>query len=490
MSADEHDLSGKTVRGIAWVSIGRVAAQLVQTVTVIALMRLLTPEDFGVMAMVIVFTGLATAVCSLGFSMALVQAPEASPELLDTAFWTVLAISVLAAGLMVLAAPAIESYYREPALAGFTVWMALHPLAANLNLVPRSILRRQMRFGAASAAEVAGLVIGSGGAVILAFRGAGAFSLVFQLVVSHAVTALVGTVIVGWYPRLRWSRTSAASLWSYGRAVTGFDLFSQAEVQMAPFLIGRYLGDTAVGFYTRGFSLLVGPVRLLGDTIWQVMLSALSLIQNDLERVRNAFSRAVALMIFVLAPAMVGMALVADALVPLVLGDQWMELIPVVQAMAIAALLNSAISATYWLHTSQNTTGPMFSFGVVRFVVVALFVGGALPSASIVTVAWAFAASQAVLLVLAYRLTRGLFDIGLLDLLRAVRGGLATSVAMGLVVWSVRPLLGEVSMGIDLGIRILVGVVAYVVLGAVLARQEVRELRDIAARFGVGSARA
>ena len=114
MSADERDLSGKTVRGIAWVSIGRVAAQLVQTVTVIALMRLLTPEDFGVMAMVIVFTGLATAVCSLGFSMALVQAPEASPELLDTAFWTVLAISVLAAGLMVLAAPAIESYYEPP----------------------------------------------------------------------------------------------------------------------------------------------------------------------------------------------------------------------------------------------------------------------------------------------------------------------------------------------------------------------------------------
>ena len=489
MSADERDLSGKTVRSIAWVGMGRVAAQLVQTATVIALMRLLTPEDFGVMAMVIVFTGLATAVCSLGFSMALVQAPEASPELLDTAFWTVLAISVLAAGLIVLAAPAIESYYREPTMGGFIVWMALHPLAGNLNLVPRSILRRQMRFGAASAAEVAGLVIGSGGAVILAFRGAGAYSLVFQLVASHGATALVGTVIVGYYPRLRWSRTSAASLWSYGRAVTGFELFSLAEVQMAPFLIGRYLGDTAVGFYTRGFSLLLGPVRLLGDTIWQVMLSALSLIQDDLERVRSAFSRAVALMIFVLAPAMVGTALVADTLVPLVLGDQWVELIPVVQVMTIAALLNSAITATYWLHTSQNTTGPLFSFGVVQFVVVALFVGGALPSASIVTVAWAFAASQAVLLVLAYRLTRGLFDIGLLNLLRAVRGGLAAAVAMGLVVWSVRPLLGEVSVGIDLAIRILVGVVVYVVLAAVLARQEVRELRAIAARFGVGSAR-
>ena len=153
MPPEEGDLSGKTVRSIAWVEMGRVAAQLVQTVTVIALMRLLTPEDFGVMAMVIVFTGLATAVCSLGFSMALVQAPEASPELLDTAFWTVLAISVLAAGLIVLAAPAIESYYREPTMGEFIVWMALHPLAGNLNLVPRSILRRQMRFGAASAAR-------------------------------------------------------------------------------------------------------------------------------------------------------------------------------------------------------------------------------------------------------------------------------------------------------------------------------------------------
>ena len=94
--------------------------------------------------------------------------------------------------------------------------------------------------------------------------------------------------------------------------------------------------------------------------------------------------------------------------------------------------------------------------------------------------AWAFAASQAVLLVLAYRLTRVLFDIGILDLFGAVRGGLAAAVAMGLVVWSVRPLLEEVPMGIDLGVRILVGVVVYVVLGAVLARQEVRELRDIA----------
>ena len=179
-------------------------------------MRLLTPADFGVMAMVIVFTGLVTALSSLGFSMAIVQAPEASPELLDTAFWSVLATSVLAAGLVVLGAPAIESYYREPTLAGFTVWMALHPVATNLNMVPPSILRRQMRFGAASAAEVAGLVIGSGGAVILAIRGAGALSLVFQLVVSLAVTALVGTAIVGWYPRLRWSRASAGSLWAYG----------------------------------------------------------------------------------------------------------------------------------------------------------------------------------------------------------------------------------------------------------------------------------
>ena len=470
--------------------MGRVAAQLVQTVTVIALMRLLTPEDFGVMAMVIVFTGLATILSSLGFAMAIVQAPEASPELLDTAFWSVLAISALVAGLLVLAAPAIASYYREPTLAGFTVWMALHPLATNLNVVPRSILRRQMRFGAASAAEVAGLVIGSGGAVILAFRGAGAFSLVFQLVVSLVVTALVGTAIVGWYPRFRWSRASATSLCAYGWAVTGFDLSSQLEGQLAPVLIGRYLGNTAVGFYTRGFSMLLGPVRLLGDTIWQVMLSALSLIQDDLERVRSAFSRAVALMIFVLAPAMVGTALVADALVPLVLGDQWVALIPVVQAMTVAALLSSAIGATYWLHTSLNTTGQLFSFGIVRFVVVALFVGGALPSGSIVTVAWAFAASQAVLLVLAYRLTRVLFDTGILDLFGAVRGGLAAAAAMGLVVWSVRPLLGEFPIGVDLGIRILVGVVAYVVLGAVLARQEVRELRDIVARFGVGSARA
>ena len=86
MPAEEGDLSGATVRGIAWVSIGRVAAQLVQTVTVIALMRLLTPEDFGVMAMVIVFTGLATVVSSMGFSMGIIQAPEASPELLETAF--------------------------------------------------------------------------------------------------------------------------------------------------------------------------------------------------------------------------------------------------------------------------------------------------------------------------------------------------------------------------------------------------------------------
>ena len=489
MPTEEGGLRGATVRGIAWVSIGRVAAQLVQTVTVIALMRLLTPEDFGLMAMVIVFTALATVLSSLGFSMAIVQAPEASPELLDTAFWSVLAISVLAAGLVLLAAPAIESYYREPTLAGFTVWMALHPLAANLNVVPRSILRRQMRFGAAPAAEVAGLVIGSGGAVILALRGAGAFSLVFQLVASHAVTALVGAGLVRWWPRLRWSRASAASLWAYGWAVTGFDLFSQLEAQLAPFLIGRYLGNTAVGFYTRGFSLLLGPVRLLGDTIWQVMLSALSLIQDDLERVRSAFSRAVALMTFVLAPAMVGTALVADALVPFALGDQWMELIPVVQAMTVAALLSSAIGATYWLHTSLNTTRELFSFGVVRFVVVALFVGGALLSGSIVTVAWAFAASQGVLLVLAYRLIRRLFDVGLLDLLGAVRGGLAAAAAMGLVVWSVRPLLGEVPMGIDLGIRILVGVVAYVIFGAVLARREVRELRDIATRSGVGSAR-
>jgi PST family polysaccharide transporter len=368
--------------------------------------------------------------------------------------------------------------------------MALHPLAANLNLVPRSILRRQMRFGAASVAEVAGLVIGSGGAVILAFRGAGAFSLVFQLVASHTVTALVGTVMAGWYPRFRWSRASASSLWAYGWAVTGFDVSTQLEGQLAPFLIGRFLGNTAVGFYTRGYSLILGPVRLLGDTIWQVMLSALSLIQDDLERVRSAFSRAVALLIFVLAPAMVGTALVADALVPFVLGDQWVDLIPVVQAMTVAGLLSSAIGATYWLHTSLNTTGRLFSFGVVRFIVVALFVGGALLSGSIVTVAWAFAASQAVLLVLAYRLTRWLFDIGLLDLFVAVRGGVASSVAMGLVVWSVRPLLGEVSVGIDLGVRILVGVVVYVALGSVLARKEVRELRDMAARFGVGSTRA
>ena len=440
--------------------------------------------------MVIVFTGLLTVLSSMSFSMAIVQGPEPSPELLDTAFWSVLAISVLAAGLVVLAAPAIESYYREPTLVGFTVWMAMHPVAANLNLVPRSILRRQMRFGAASAAEVAGLVVGSGGAVILALRGAGAFSLVFQLVVSQAVTALVGTAIVGWFPRLRWSRSSAASLWAYGWPVTGFEAFSQLEVQLAPFLIGRYLGNTAVGFYSRAFSLLLGPVRLLGDTIWQVMLSALSLIQDDLERVRRAFSRAVALLIFVLAPAMVGTALVADALVPLVLGDQWVELIPVVQAMTMAGLLTSAISATYWVHTSQNTTGQLFSFGVVRFVVVALFVGGALPSGSIATVAWAFAASQAVLLIFAYRVTGRLFDIGLLDLFGAVRGGLAATAAMGLVVWAVGPLLAEVHMAIDLGVRILVGVVVYAAFASLLARREVRELRDIAARFGVGSQRA
>ena len=340
---------------------GRVIAQLLGMVI---LARLLSPSDFGVVAMAWLVTGFADIFHNLGTKAAVIQRRELPSALLDSVFWLNAGFGLAIAALIALLAPLIAVAMREPKLTGVLWLLALAFPIGSLGLVQQGLLERASRFRSVALIECGAAFAGLATGVLAALAGWGVYSLVSQVVVAWIVVTAGLWVASTWRPAWRCSLAPIREIAGFSGSLVGFSIVNYFARNIDTVLIGRFLGATELGYYNLAYRLMVWPLQNVSGAAARALFPALSSLQDHKQRLRRAYVRAAAAVFFLTAPLTLGLFVLREPFVLALMGERWLKVADLLFWLAPVSMVHSVGKTASWLYLSTGRTDLMFKFAV------------------------------------------------------------------------------------------------------------------------------
>jgi O-antigen/teichoic acid export membrane protein len=333
------NLRSKTLYALLWSFFESVGLQAVRFVIGIILARLLLPEQFGLIAMLMIFMAVAQSFLDSGFGAALIQKKDSTQ--LDTCsiFYFNILVGIVATGLLCLLAPLIAAFYMQPILTPLTQALSLTILINSFGLIQGVILTKQINFKTQTKVSlIAALLSGTIG-IIMAITGYGVWSLVVQQIASSLLRTIFLWFLSPWRPELIFSIKSLREMFGFGSRLLASGLLNQIFDNIYYIVIGKLFSPAALGFFSRAHTIQALPSHTLGQMVARVTFPVFSTIQDDPERLRKGFQKALTTLILVQFPIMIGLAIVSRPLVLILLTDTWTGCINYLQLLCLAGLL-------------------------------------------------------------------------------------------------------------------------------------------------------
>lgn len=443
------------------------------------LAHLLTPVEFGLVAMVTVFTSFVGVFTDAGFRAALVQRQELTEDHLSSVFWTNLAVGIALTGLAVLAAPQVAAFYEEPILRPLTMLIGVNFLIGAFPVVHLAMVQREMDFRALGMVEIMAVLTAGAVAIPMALSGFGVWSLAAQMLV-YAFAFAVGLWIVhGWRPRRRFVSRAVGDLLGFSGNLLGFNVFNYWIRTADDLLVGKFVGSAGLGVYTRAYATMLLPTGDISGIVGQAMFPALSRIQDDLERVKAVYLQANRVIGLLTIPAMCGLFVVARPFVLSVFGSQWEAVVPVLQVLCFVGVKQPIGSTTGWIYQSQGRTDLQLRWGLFAGVVtLAAFGVGIIWG--VMGVAVAYVVRSYLLWYPAIEIPGRLVGISFGEFVGNVAPVFGCSVLMAAATWGVGGLLpGTWGPWPTLVVQVVTGVAFFWLLVHILGIRAYRELLEL-----------
>lgn len=361
----KKDLKGRSVRGGAITIAAQGSKFVLRMGSTVFLARLLAPEDYGLIGMATVIIGFVNLFKDLGLSAATIQKSEINHKQVSTLFWINLAISCLVGLLVAVSAPVVAWFYNEPRLAKITLVLASSFIFGGLTVQHQALLKRQMQFTTLAKIDIISMLLGLVTGVIAAWYGLSYWALVLMQIAS-AITNAVGVWITcGWRPGAPIKGSGVGSMLAFGGNLTGFRVFNYFSRNLDNVLIGRYWGSQELGLYAKAYQLVLLPIQQINNPVNSVALPALSSLQNEPEKYCRYYYKAILLITTLGMPIVGFMFASADKVILLMLGQQWLGVVPLFQFLMPAAFIGTFNVATGWVYQSLGRTDRQFRIGIV-----------------------------------------------------------------------------------------------------------------------------
>jgi len=370
-------LRDRVMGALRWSGITLVVTQASRFFFGIVLVRLLTPEEFGLASMALVASTLVLLLSDLTLGAGLVQRSRISEADRSTVFWSSAAIGAALSLLGIALSGVIADFFGEAEVQPLFAVLSLSFVVLALGRTHAALLHREMRFRAISGRVMASNVIGGCVGVILAFLGSGAWAVIgMHMTVTVASTVFLWT-FASWYPRLTFSTASMRDLVPFASRLLGSNIARYVSGIVDKIVVGRLLGAAPLGVYAVGYNLVLVPMNAVVVAVGDTLFPALSRLQDDGARLWRAWLRATRLLAAAVLPTTLGLAVVAPELVELLLGDRWAQAVPVVQILALAGIFQSlsALGATVLIALDRTTALLRFSIVDLAFIVAGVLVG-------------------------------------------------------------------------------------------------------------------
>ena len=322
-----------------WKLMERGGTQGIQFIVQIILARLLAPEQFGTIAIVMVFINLAQVFVQSGFNTSLVQKKDADEDDFSSVFYMSLGIAGILYVIMYISAPYIASFYRDPILTPVLRVLSITLFAGAFNSIQNAFVSRNLLFKKLFKSSLGAMLISGTLGIIAAYKGLGIWALVIQQLVNQVAITIIMWFTVKWRPTLIISFSKVRKLFSFGWKLLASALLDTGYQELRTLIIGRLYTPSILGYYNRGQLFPKVLVSNIDGSIQSVMLPTLSAYQDDKKRMKEMMRRAIVSSSFLIFPMMVGMAVVAEPLVKIVLTDKWLPAVPFLQIFCISYAL-------------------------------------------------------------------------------------------------------------------------------------------------------
>jgi teichuronic acid exporter len=474
------DVGQRALSGLKWNAGARLAGQLLNWAVTLVVIRLLSPEDYGLMGMTIVFVAFLGIFSDLGLGLSVVQSKTLDQQLVRKIYGMVLVSHVALFAILFAAAPLIAAFFRDQDLIPLVQVISTQFALIAVSWIPGAMLRRELRFRALSMIELVSFALSALVTLLLALRGAGVWALVLGSYSKVCARVLLLNLAsdVRFTPSFDFRGLGQALSFGGLSTLNGvlWHLFSQIDA----LIIGKIAGKEALGVYTVAMHLASLPLSKVLGVVQPIAFPTFARLQHDLPRVANAVLRAVRAMMLIAFPMFFGLSAVAPELVAVVLGAKWeaarfpLQVLPLVMPIRlIAGLISPAVNGVGRVDVVLRNTGTAFAVMAVGFGV------GSLWGVTGVALAWLLLYP----IVMAFNFKRSLAVLGLsrADIVQAMARPLAAAVLMYLMVTACREALpAALPTGLQLATLIAVGAASYAAATLSFNRSELLALMRLA----------
>ncbi|MGB8953602.1 MAG: MOP flippase family protein [Candidatus Aminicenantales bacterium] len=334
-------LRSKTLHALSWSFLESVGLQGVRFIIGIVLARLLFPEQFGLIGMLMIFMALAQSFLDSGFGAALIQKRDVTQ--LDTCsiFYFNIVVGLAAAGLLCLVAPWIAAFYKQPILTPLTRALSLEIVINSFGLIQGVIFTKQLNFKILTKVSLIASTLSGLLGVALATVGFGVWSLVVQQVSRALFRTICLWFFSSWRPAMIFSFSALRKMFGFGSRLLFSDLLNRLFDNIYLLVIGKLFSATDLGFFTRAKTFQEIPQNTLAGIVGRVTFPVFSSIQDDPARLKKGLKKALTVLVLVNFPMMIGLAVVARPLVLVMLTEKWAPCIPYLQLFCVAGVLYS-----------------------------------------------------------------------------------------------------------------------------------------------------
>lgn len=335
----DNDLNSKAFSSLFWKLLERGGTQGIQFIIQIFLARLLSPNDYGVIALITVFIALANVFVQSGFNTALIQKQNADEKDFSSVFY----ISVLVAGILYIVlfvtAPLIANFYNIQELINIIRVLSLTLFLGAFNSIQNAIVSRKMVFKKLFYSSFGAIIISGIIGIVFAYRRFGVWALVYQQLINQFLICLILWFTVKWRPQLLFSFQRVKDLFSFGGKLLSSALLDTGYREMTNLIVGKIYTPAMLGYYNRGNQFPNLIVSNLNGSIQSVLFPVLASVQDDKRRIKDITRRAIVTSSYIVFPAMIGLIVIAEPMIRLILTEKWLPCVPYLRLFCLSYVL-------------------------------------------------------------------------------------------------------------------------------------------------------
>lgn len=468
-----------------WVALTQLVKVGSQLVNMFVLTKLISPYEYGLMAMAGIATNLALILRDLGTAAAIIQKKEITDADISSVFWLNVLMGV---GLMlglVLISPSMATIFDQPKLELVLMLLSVTFPIASASAAHQALLERDSNFRVIAAIESTSSFLALVVALVVAYNGGGVYSLIVQSVLMTFLTSVALWLKSPWRPSLIFRRDALHEVGSYSGGMAGYQLTSYVFRNADSFLIGRMLGVTVLGVYSLAYKIMLFPVQNISWVTSRALFPVMSRMQTDLDAMNVLCKRALVFVSFVTAPLMFGLVGSSDVFVQLLFSSQWHQIGSLLVPLAIVGYSQVIVGVTGPVFMALGRTRLLFLLAIVNAAIhfSAYFLGAYINGA--IGLSWAYLLASFFMALPTYYLCARELKVGAFSFVKTLAPSLIGGLLLAGVVQSVGYVFEYIGNAQKFGLMILAGVIFYTIYSILFQRDALGSARTIFKKEGI-----